>query len=269
VRRLGLALVALVILAVLAAASVVWSAQRRLLFPLRRAGDASARLAAVGGEPVWLEAGGVRSEAWFLPARDRTSPGPLLIYTHGNGELIDDWVDGFETPRGWGMNVLLVEYPGYGRSGGAPSERSIRAAMLAAYDWASARPEVDPKRIVGYGRSLGGGAICALAGQRPLEALVLESTFTSVRALAKRLGVPGFLVLDPFDNLALVRGFDGPILVLHGTRDEVIPVEQGKALHAAAARSELELLGCGHNDCPRPWPRVRAFLAANALVPGS
>ena len=192
-----------------------------------------------------------------------------MIYTHGNGELIDDWVDGFEEPRGWGMNVLLVEYPGYGRSGGAPSERSIRAAMLAAYDWASARPEVDPKRIVGYGRSLGGGAMCALAAQRHLDALVLESTFTSVRAMAKRLGVPGFMVLDPFDNLARVREFDGPILFVHGTRDSIVPVDEARTLHAAAARSELELIACGHNDCVRPWPRVREFLARHGLVSGS
>ena len=268
-RRVWIALIAVVIVAAVAVASLVWSAQRRILFPLRRAGEVPAELAAVGGEPVWLEARGVRSEAWYLPAHGGGGAGPLLIYTHGNGELIDDWVDGFEAPRGWGMNVLLVEYPGYGRSGGAPSERSIRAAMLAAYDWASAQPEVDPKRIVGYGRSLGGGAICALAGLRHLDALVLESTFTSVRAMAKRLGVPGFMVLDPFDNLARVREFDGPILFVHGTRDSIVPVDEARALHAAAARSELELLACGHNDCPRPWLRVREFLAAHALVSGS
>ena len=262
------ALVAVVIVAVIAIVSLVWTVQRRILFPARRAGDASAELAAAGGEAVWLEAGGVRSEAWYLPARRGSGPGPLLIFTHGNGELIDDWVGEFELPRSWGMNVLLVEYPGYGRSGGSPSERSIRAAMVAAYDWAGARPEVDLKRIVAYGRSLGGGAACALARQRHLDALVLESTFTSVRSMARRLRVPGFMVLDPFDNLELVREFDGPILLVHGTRDAVVPVEEARALHAAAARSELELLACGHNDCPRPWPRVREFLAGHRLLPG-
>lgn len=268
-RRVIYALVAVVLLAVIAVASVVWSAQRRILFPARRAGDASAELAAAGGEAVWLEAGGVRSEAWYLPAHGGSGPRPLMIYTHGNGELIDDWVDGFELPRGWGMNVLLVEYPGYGRSGGSPSQRSIVAAMLAAYDWATARPDVDPKRVVAYGRSLGGGAACALARGRHVDALVLESSFTSVRSMARRFRVPGFMVLDPFDNLGLVREFDGPILLVHGTRDAVVPVDEARALHAAAQRSELELLACGHNDCPRPWPRVREFLAGHALLPGS
>jgi hypothetical protein len=141
--------------------------------------------------------------------------------------------------------------------------------MLAAYDWATARPDVDPKRVVAYGRSLGGGAACALARARHLDALVLESAFTSVRSMARRFRVPGFMVLDPFDNLSLVREFDGPILLVHGTRDAVVPVDEARALHAAAPRSELELLPCGHNDCPRPWPRVRDFLASHALLPGS
>ena len=73
--RVWIALIAVVILAVLAVASLVWSAQRRILFPLRRAGDVPAELAVVGGEPVWLEARGVRSEAWYLPAR-ATETGP-------------------------------------------------------------------------------------------------------------------------------------------------------------------------------------------------
>ena len=265
-RRVLLALVALTVV-LLGLAGLLRSVQRRILFPARTAGDASAALAAVGGEAVWLETSSARSEAWYLPAHGAPGPAPLLVFTHGNGELVDDWVDGFETPRAWGVNVLLVEYPGYGRSGGAPSERSIDAAMLAAYDWATARADVDRKRVVAWGRSLGAGAACALASRRRVDALVLESAFTDVRSLARRLGLPGFLVFDPFDNLAFVRGYRGPILLVHGTRDAIVPVEHARALHAAAPLSELELLPCGHNDCPRPWARVREFMASHALLP--
>jgi len=265
VPRVLLALFAVAIVVLLGLAGLVRSLQRRILFPARTAGDASAALAAAGGEAVWLEPSG--SEAWYLPAHRALAAAPLLVFTHGNGELIDDWVDGFEEARSWGVNVLLVEYPGYGRSGGAPSERSIRAAMLAAYDWATARADVDAKRVVAWGRSLGGGAACALASRRRVDALVLESTFTDVRSLARRLGVPGFLVLDPFDNLACVRSYGRPILFVHGTRDAIVPVEEARKLHAAAPDSELELLPCGHNDCPRPWARVREFMASHALLP--
>jgi fermentation-respiration switch protein FrsA (DUF1100 family) len=162
--------------------------------------------------------------------------------------------------------VLLVEYPGYGRSSGIPSERSITGAFRAAYDRALADPRVDPERIVGWGRSLGGGAICALARERELAAIVLESTFTSIRAQARALGLPGILVRDPFDNLALVRGYGGPLLLLHGEHDTSIPVDQARELHAASPDSELHVLGCGHNDCPRPWEVGLRFLRSRGVL---
>ena len=240
--------------------------QRTVLFPPGRSPPRDVDLARLGGERVWLDADGSRAEAWLLPARAGAPRRPLLLFAHGNGELIDDWRDAFEPARERGASVLLVEYPGYGRSGGAPSESSIRAAMRAAWDHAASQERVDRARIVGWGRSLGGGAVCALAEERPLAALVLESTFTSVRDMARRFLVPGFLVRDPFDNLSLVRRFEGPLLLLHGERDEVVAVDHARALAAAAPRAELHLLPCGHNDCPRPWSQVLGFLAVHGLL---
>jgi hypothetical protein len=95
---------------------------------------------------------------------------------------------------------------------------------------------------------------------------VLESTFTSVRAIAARFGLPGFLVRDPFDNRSVVAAFAGPILLLHGEHDEVIASAHARALHAAAGTSELQLAPCGHNDCPRPWPSVGRFLAHHGIL---
>ena len=241
--------------------------QREVIFPRRAiALPPALDLARIGGERLWLEVDGRRTEAWLLPGRPSARPGPLLIYAHGNGELIDHWADAFEPARARGASALLVEYPGYGRSEGAPSEASIRETLIAAFDLAVEHGGVDRARVVGWGRSLGGGAICALARQRPLAALVLESTFTSVRSMSARFGVPGFLVRDPFDNLSFVRGFARPLLLLHGERDEVIPVAHGRSLHAAAPGSELHVLPCGHNDCPRSWDTVLAFLAAHELL---
>jgi fermentation-respiration switch protein FrsA (DUF1100 family) len=190
---------------------------------------------------------------------------PVLVFAHGNAELIDSWAEAFDEPRRWGLGCLLVEYPGYGRSGGSPSEASIAQAMTGAYDVATGLPGVDPTRIVAYGRSLGGGAACALARRRPVAALVLESTFTSVRSfLPSRL--PGFLVRDPFDNLSVVRSYPGPLLIVHGTRDELIPATHALELHRAAPRSELVLEPCGHNDCSRPWTVLRSFLARSRVL---
>jgi fermentation-respiration switch protein FrsA (DUF1100 family) len=240
-------------------------AQRGVMFPRSAIPPAPpVDLARLGGEGTRLDVAGRSVEAWLLPGR--TTAGPLLLFAHGNAELIDHWAEVWEPARARGASVLLVEYPGYGRSEGAPSEASIREAMVAAYDWAVSRG-IAPSRIVGWGRSLGGGALCALARERPLSALVLESTFTSTRSMAARLGVPAFLVRDPFDNLSLVREFQKPLLLLHGERDTVIPVRHAHTLAEAAPSAELVLMGCGHNDCPRPWEAVFGFLSREGLLP--
>ena len=242
--------------------------QRSVLFP--RPGAVATPNLPDGIEVLWLGEN-EDVEAWLMlpvPSLSQPSsskPVPVLIFTHGNGELIDYWVDAFEAVRAWGMAALLVEYPGYGRSGGRPSQRSITATLLAAYDVLAADPRIDARRIVAYGRSLGGGAACQLARSRPLAGLILESSFTSVRALARRFALPGFLVLDPFDNLAALAEFDGPVLVIHGDRDQIIPTRHGQEL-AEAAGTAIRLLPCGHNDCPRPWEEIRAFLLAEGVL---
>jgi fermentation-respiration switch protein FrsA (DUF1100 family) len=143
----------------------------------------------------------------------------------------------------------------------------VTAAVLAAFDWASRQPSVDATRIIAYGRSVGGGAAGALAGERPVAAMILESTFTSVPVFARRFGAPGLLVRDRFDNLAAVHRFTKPLLILHGEHDEIIPVAQGRALHSAQPSSEFSLMPCGHNDCPPPWPAIEQFLAKHQLLP--
>jgi pimeloyl-ACP methyl ester carboxylesterase len=244
--------------------ALAFVAQRPMLFPAPRVsrGDPPA-----DAQRLWLETGFGRVEAWFLPGLGGAGRRPLLLFTHGNAELIDDWAREFAEARRAGVGVLLVEYPGYGRSEGRPSEASIAAAVLAAYDWAAGQPSVDPGRIVAHGRSLGGGAACILASRRPVAALVLESTFTGVAPMARRLGVPRFLVRDRFDNLAVVRTLAGPILVIHGDHDTVIPTIHGERLASAARRATLRLVPCGHNDCPSSWPLVRDFLRASNLLP--
>lgn len=258
---------ALIVAALLAGYwSLLFLTQRALLFPAP--GRTGADVRPVDAEQVWLATASGRIESWFLPpSLSAAAPGSLIIFTHGNGELIDFWPPAFDEPRRWGVAVLLVEYPGYGRSPGHPSETTIRQGVLAAFDWARARPGIDPSRIVAYGRSVGGGAACQLAARRPLAALILESTFTSVRSLARGFGAPGFLVRDPFDNLAVVRQYRGPLLLLHGSHDDIIAPGHGRALAAAAHQAELHLLPCGHNDCPQAWPLIHAFLERHGILP--
>lgn len=255
------------VLGMLAASYVVavMLVQRRVLFPAPHARPSVVR--PPESSQVWLSTSVGSVEAWYLPPLvSGTAPAPVLMFFHGNGELIDFLSSEFQVPRGWGMGVLLVEYPGYGRSGGSPSEASVTAAVLAAHDWVTSQPSIDRGRIVAYGRSLGGGAAAILAAQRGAVALVLESTFTSVKSFAHRFWMPEFAILDPFDNLSAVKAYAGPVLVLHGERDELIPPAHATALAEANARSELHLLSCGHNDCDRPWDLIRRFFASNAIT---
>jgi uncharacterized protein len=218
----------------------------------------------VGGESVRLDVDGKRVEAWFLPARHHEAA-PLILNTHGNGELIDQWAERVTPLRDAGYGVLLVEYPGYGRSEGKPSDKSITHTMIAAYDWALGNPRVDPARIVAHGRSMGGGAAGALAKHRPLAALILESTYTSLAAMVRAAGVPDFLVANRLDTMEALKTYAGPVLVLHGDGDTVIPVAHARTLASASKRARLEIQHCGHNDCPPQWELVLGFLAQNGV----
>lgn len=245
--------------------ALLFFAQRSMLFPAPPLGGAPPRPAFA--EQVWLKTTFGRVEAWYLPpAGESARPSPLLMFTHGNGELIDYWPEEFEPARERGLAVLLVEYPGYGRSEGSPSEASITESMLAAYDWAATHPRIDKARIIPYGRSLGGGAAAIVAKARPVPALILESAFSSVAAFAAGFAAPQFLLRDRFDSVAAIAEFKGPVLIVHGDRDDIVPPSHAQALANASKNVTLRFLPCGHNDCRRPWPEVLAFLAANTLI---
>ncbi len=230
--------------------------QRRILFPrglIHRAMQSESEIA--GLEKIWLDAGYGPVAAWLMPpvAARESAPAPAMIFAHGNGELIDFWPAELTGFTRLGIAVLLVEYPGYGTSAGLPSQKSITRTFIAAYDELASRRQIDPSRIVFFGRSLGGGAVCALARHRPAAALILLSTFTGVRPFAKRFLFPSFLVRDPFDNLAFVKGYPGPVLIGHGRDDEVIPFSHGRTLYEAAANGKMIVYEAGHNDCPPDW----------------
>ena len=231
--------------------------QRQILYPRNLIPSPPPSTQKIPGlEKIWLKTSFGNVESWLMrpPSESLSAPLPAVIFAHGNGELIDFWPDELKpfTTR-FGMAMLLVEYPGYGRSAGKPSQESITETFIAAYDALTARKDIDRSRIILFGRSLGGGAVCALAAQRPSKAVILMSTFTSVRSFAVRYMVPGFFVKDPFDNLALVRSYSGPLLLMHGKYDGIIPFRHSVALQKAAKKSQLIAYDAGHNDCPPNW----------------
>lgn len=265
-------LLAIAVLLYLLYAGYFFAAQRSILFPRHLIAQPVVLPDVPGRKQRWLETSVGRVETWYLSPLDGETPqpAPLLIVAHGNGDVIDTWPRAVEPLRRMGVGVLLVEYPGYGRSEGEPSQSSIRESFLLAYDTIVQYPQVDPARIVLLGHSVGGGAVAALASERSSSALILFSTFISVRALAAQQGLPGFAARDPFDTLAVVRSYPHPILLIHGIHDRIIPYSHGLALHAAAPQSELLTLECGHNDCVDDWDAfwqgLRPFLARAGVL---
>ncbi len=257
----------------LAYCGLLFLLQRQILFPRHQIGVPSGIAKhASGVETIWLDTHSGRAEAWFLPPspqRDK-KPAPAVIFAHGNAELIDFWPEQLSGFPVMGIGLLLVEFPGYGRSQGSPSEKSITDAFVAGYDALVQRRDVDPTRIILMGRSLGSGAVCALGARRPSAALILLSAFASIRACASQFLVPGFFVRDPFDNLAVVRSYPGPILIIHGRNDNVIPYRHGLALYRSAQHGHMLSYDCSHNDCPPSWHTfwqdVESFLVSAGII---
>ncbi len=207
-------------------------------------------------ERLWIERDpGVRVEGWLVtPTTSPRGRAPLIVLFHGNAELIDASLDRAMAyvARGWA--VLLPEYRGYGRSGGSPAQDAIVADALALIARADEGERVDTSTIVPHGRSLGGGVAAQVAAQlaadHHLAGLILESSFRSVASMAAGYGVPWFVVRHPFRTDRVLPGLACPILLLHGTGDDIIPPDNSRALAALNPRARLVLLPGGHNDFP-------------------
>ena len=247
--------------------------QRQMMFPRFLMGTVPDTPDDMTGiEKIWLQTESGKIESWFIrpQTNNDTQPSPAIIFAHGNAELIDFWPHEMRRFAALGIGVLLVEYPGYGRSEGRPSQKSITDVFVRAYDVLIDKPEVDPKRIVFLGRSIGGGAVTALANHRPAKAMILMSTFTNIKSFTRRYLAPSFIVRDPFDNLESVKKFLNPILIIHGLRDEIIPYRHGKTLHRYAPNGTLITYDAGHNDCPPDWniffQDVSQFLIRSGVI---
>jgi uncharacterized protein len=193
---------------------------------------------------------GDRLHGWWVPAR-----GPAIghvLLCHGNGGNIGDRVPQLALLSAAGFDVLAFDYGGYGRSEGRPSEPGTIRDAIAAREALLRQEGVDPARVLYLGESLGAGVALALAIEHPPAGLILQSAFTSVRDMARvhYPFVPRGLVPDAYPSLRRIGRLRAPLLVLHGDRDEIVPLMYGEALFDAAPEpKQLRILdGVGHND---------------------
>lgn len=171
-----------------------------------------------------------------------------LIFSHGNGEDLGHIAGFLAALAELGFSVLAYDYSGYGLStGGPPGERATYRDIEAVYDYARTELGVPAGQILLHGRSVGTGPSLHLAATRPVGGVILESGFTSAFRVMTRITL---LPFDRFPNLKRMRELDVPVLVIHGTRDRVIPFRMGRALYEAAPepKASLWVEGAGHND---------------------
>lgn len=217
-----------------------------------------------GAVQHWLRTPeGDRVEGWLFlpPGASATAKVPAVMFFHGNSDFIEHRLEYAEFYNAQGLAVLLVEYRGYRRSTGTPSERAMAADADAFYDWLATRPQIDAGRIAAHGHSMGAAVAAGLATRRPLRALVMVSAFKSLPDLFGRFLVPSVLARERFDNLSAVAAYKGPILLVHGEADEIVPYNHVAALaRAAGGRAEvIHYPGVDH-DVPWSWDAFAADL---------
>jgi uncharacterized protein len=263
IKRLARSLLVVGVATYLGGGAALWGMQDRLVYPapggIERASlDAAA--SEVGARPIDLEAAdGTGLYAWHLVSRGRR----LVLFLHGNGDVITSYVPLYRLLNRNGWDVLALAYRGYPGSEGTPSEAGLGLDAQAAWDWAVARGRYRPEAVVVHGRSLGGGVAAILVqGEANPAAMVLESTFTSVRDLAARIApiYPVDLLLDsPFDTYSRAPTLGVPVLLLHSRADRTIPPDLGgRSLRNVIAEVEYEeVADLDHNDWLLAEPRVR------------
>jgi len=192
---------------------------------------------------------GTRIHGWYVR---HGQPRATVLFFHGNAGNISQRLDSVERFYRMGLSVLIIDYHGYGRSGGTPSEAGTYQDARAAWAYLTGELKLPAQQVVLFGRSLGGAVAVWLAGESRPGALIIESTFTSVVDLGKRfypyLPVQ-WLTRIRYPTLERIPRLKCPLLVIHSRDDEIIPFEHGQSLYQAARvpREFLEISG-GHND---------------------
>lgn len=197
-------------------------------------------------------ADGESLDGWLIPGKEKREAHGLVLFFHGNAGTIAHRLDYLGMFHAMGLATLIIDYRGYGRSSGSPSEAGTYLDAEAAWRHATETLGFPANRIVLFGESLGAGVAAQLATQHRPAALVLASTFTSVPDLGVELYplLPiRLLARIRYDTLKRLAQIDCPLLVIHSRDDDIIPFAHGRRLYDAAREPKrfLQIEG-GHNE---------------------
>jgi fermentation-respiration switch protein FrsA (DUF1100 family) len=211
-------------------------------------------------EDVWLPVGNNPTQAihgWWIPAEGKEVG--AVLHLHGNGHNVGANLSQAIRFHWLGLSVLLIDYRGYGLSkGNFPTEASVYIDATTAWNYLTQTRQIPAEKILLFGHSLGGAIAIDLAVNHANAAgLIVQSSFTSMRAMVDRMGqfwmFPIDLILTQrFDSIRKVPSLKLPVLYAHGTADELIPFTMSEALHAASPEPKRLILvpGADHNNVP-------------------
>lgn len=192
---------------------------------------------------------GLRLHGWFFTGRrtDRT-----LLYFHGNAGNIGDRVEKIHFLLKMGWNVFAFDYRGYGMSQGSPTIDGVLDDGRSAFHYLTEKIGIPRDQIVLFGESLGGAMAAEIAAEESVAAVILESTFTSLRELSQAVYrfLPEIATPDVYRSVDRIRHSKAPVLVIHGTEDEIVPFSMGKKLFESAPHPKrlFAVPGAQHND---------------------
>lgn len=203
-------------------------------------------------EDLFLETrDGVRIHAWFVP---KAKARGTMLWFHGNAGNMGDRVAQIKTYHDrWSVSQILIDYRGYGKSGGQISEEGTYEDGRAAMSYLLKEKGISPGALILFGRSLGAAVAVQMATEFDAAGLILETPFTSIRDMARRhypLIGSAYPLRIRYASIDKISRVTMPLLILHGDRDNIVPFEQAERLFEAANEPKrfFRIAGAGHND---------------------
>ena len=231
--------------------------RKSIYFPMKQITSTPSDIGLSYKEAYFKTSDNKKIHAWFIPRKDAEL---IVLFSHGNAGNIGHRLDKISMLHDIGLNVFIYDYRGYGNSQGRPSEKGFYRDAHAAYDYLVGEMGFSDHNIILYGESIGGAVSVELAYRKSVRGLITESTFTSVRDMARMAFplIPHFIFSSRFDSIAKIGDIKCSKLIIHSLDDEIVPFSQGERLFAAAGGPKrfLQIRG-GHNTAF--WDSVREY----------
>ncbi|VAX24643.1 hypothetical protein MNBD_NITROSPINAE02-2018 [hydrothermal vent metagenome] len=240
----------IVILVVVSLRSIIKIVEPKFLFHPDRSLELSPKMLGLKYTDVTIKSGNQNMHGWYFPGNEKNG---VVVFYHGNAGNMADRLSFIKFLKPLQLNILMIDYRGYGNSQGYPSIKGIEEDGVATVEWLLNNNKIKPRQIVLWGRSMGGAAALAAASEYPdVAGVIAESTFISLRAIAADFApwAPVALITDRWKNAEILASLKTPKLIIHGVNDSLIPFYHGEELYSKAAEPKqiIPVKGADHNN---------------------